>query len=183
MCARGLAMAENSLCCEGRWGMQSGPGPQWWPLKRQDSHVAEQMVERAAELARDSHARTRHAAVLMRDESLLAWGTNGVPFPGEDHCHCKFAEFGHHDQCRTHAEQRAITLAREGDGWRLLPGAKLIYVRLEADDSGRLDEPHFCARCSRLALSLGVAEWIFALSEGLVAYSSADYDQVSTLRW
>ena len=64
-----------------------------------------------------------------------------------------------------------------------LPGAKLIYVRLEADDSVRLEEPHFCARCSRLALSLGVAEWIFALSEGLVGYSSADYDQIAQLRW
>jgi hypothetical protein len=31
------------------------------------------MVERAAELARDSHARTRHAAVLVKDGSLLAW--------------------------------------------------------------------------------------------------------------
>ena len=56
-------------------------------------------------------------------------------------------------------------------------------MRLEADDSVRLDEPHFCARCSRLALSLGVAEWIFALSEGLVGYSSADYDQIARLRW
>jgi len=56
-------------------------------------------------------------------------------------------------------------------------------VRLEADDSVRLEEPHFCGRCSRLALSLGVAEWIFTLSEGLVAYSSADYDQIATLRW
>jgi len=40
---------------------------------RHDSHVAQQMVERAAELARDSHARTRHAAVLVKDGSLLAW--------------------------------------------------------------------------------------------------------------
>jgi hypothetical protein len=56
-------------------------------------------------------------------------------------------------------------------------------VRLEADDSVRLTEPHFCARCSRLALSLGVAQWIFALSEGLVGYSSADYDTIAALRW
>jgi len=106
-----------------------------------------------------------------------------VPFPGEDHCYCKFGESGHHDMCRTHAEQRAITLAREGDGWRMLPGSKLIYVRLEADDSVRLEKPHFCPRCSRLALSLGVAEWIFALSEGLVRYSCADYDTISQLGW
>jgi deoxycytidylate deaminase len=164
-------------------GVQPGQRPEPRPLKRHDSHVAEQMVERAAELARDSHARTRHAAVLMRDGSLLAWGNNGVPFPGEDHCYCKVGDSGQHDQCRIHAEQRAITLAREGDSWRLLPGAKLIYVRLEADDSVRLDEPHFCARCSRLALSLGVAEWIFALSEGLVGYSSPDYDQIAQLTW
>lgn len=86
-------------------------------------------------------------------------------------------------RCRTHAEQRAITLAREGDGWRKLPGSKLIYVRLEADDSVRLEDPHFCARCSRLALSLGVQEWIFALSDGLVGYSAADYDQIAQLSW
>jgi hypothetical protein len=163
--------------------MQPGQLPHWHPLKRHDSHLAEQMVQRAAELARDSRARTRHAAVLVRDASMLGWGTNGVPFPGEDHCYCKFGEFGDHDRCRTHAEQRAINLAREGDGWQLLQGSKLIYVRLEADDSVRLEEPHFCARYSRLALSLGVAEWIFALSEGLVGYSAADYDRVAQLTW
>jgi deoxycytidylate deaminase len=172
--------AENEpLRCEGKPTVQPGQRP----LKRHDSHMAQHMVERAAELARDSHARTRHAVVLVKDDSLLAWGTNGVPFPGEDHCYCKFGESGNHDQCRTHAEQRAITLARAGDGWRMLPGSKLIYVRLEADDSVRLEMPHFCARCSRLALSLGVAEWIFALSDGLVGYSSADYDQIAQLRW
>jgi deoxycytidylate deaminase len=165
-------------------GVQPGPEPQpeQRPLNRQDSHVAEQMVERAAELARDSHARTRHAVALVQDESMLAWGTNGVPFPGEDHCYCKVAELGDHDSCRTHAEQRAISLARNGDGWRRLPGSKLIYVRLEPDDSLRLQEPHFCARCSRLALSLGVAEWIFALSGGLVGYSAADFDKIAQLR-
>ena len=134
------------------------------------------MVERAAGLAKDSHARTRHAAVLVKDGSMVSWGTNGVPFPGEDHCYCKYPEFGVHDNCRTHAEQRAINLAREGDGWKMLQGSKLIYVRLEADNSVRLQDPHFCARCSRLALSLGITEWIFALSDGLVGYSAADYD-------
>ena len=162
--------------------MQPGQ-PQFRPLTRHDSKVAQQMVERAAVLARDSHARTRHAAVLVKDESLLGWGTNGVPFPGEDHCYCKVVESGHHDLCRTHAEQRAITLAREGDGWQKLAGSTLVYVRLEADDSVRLAEPHFCARCARLALSLGVVQWIFALSDGLAGYAAADYDRIAALRW
>jgi hypothetical protein len=103
-------------------GVQPGQRPHRYPLTRHEAEVAQQLVERAAELARDSHARTRHAAVLVKDGSLLAWGTNGVPFPGEDHCYCKVGELGHHDQCWTHAEQRAITLARQDDGWRKLPG-------------------------------------------------------------
>jgi hypothetical protein len=65
----------------------------------------------------------------------------------------------------------------------MLQGATLIYVRLQADDSVRLDEPHFCARCSRLALSLGLAEWVFSLTDGLAGYSSADYDRIAQLRW
>src|SRR6201982_2658145 len=116
--------------------MQPGHGPVWRPLKRHASQVAEQMVERAAGLARDSHSPTRYAAVLVEDESLLAWGTNGVPFPGEDHCYCKFGEAGDHDRCRTHAEQRAIILAREGDGWRRVQVSKLGHVRPEAGAVG-----------------------------------------------
>jgi len=153
------------------------------PLKRHEGQLAEQGMHRAMDLAKDSHARTRHAAVIFKNESLLGWGTNGVPLPGEDHCYCKFDEFRQHDNCRTHAEQRAINLAREADGWRRLPGSQLLYVRLEADDSVRLEEPHFCARCSRLALSLGIKEWVFSLEDGLMAYSAADYDRIAQLRW
>jgi deoxycytidylate deaminase len=163
--------------------VEPGRKPEWRPLKRHESHEAEEMVERAAGLAKDSRAKTRHAAVLVKEGSMMAWGTNGVPYPGEDHCYCKVAEFGVHDNCRTHAEQRAIGLARDGNGWKTLQGAKLIYVRLESNDSVRLEDPHFCARCSRLALSLGVADWIFALSDGLVSYSAADYDTIAQLRW
>ena len=94
--------------------MQSGQGPLWRPLKRQDSAAAEQMVQRAAELAKDSHAQTRYAAVLVKGESLLAWGTNGVPFPGEDHCYCKFGETGDHDRCRRSQRDRPGAGSRRG---------------------------------------------------------------------
>lgn len=157
--------------------------PARYPLKRQESEIAQRMVERAAELARDSRARTRHAAVLVKDDSLIGWGTNGVPFPGEDHCYCKAGQFGEHDHCRTHAEQRAIALARQGDGWRDLAGSTLVYARLRADDSLRTDEPHFCARCARLALSMGVAQWVFTSADGLVGYSAAAYDSIAQLSW
>ena len=49
--------AQIRLRCEEVVGMQPGQEPQWRPLKRHDSHVAEQMVQRAAELARDSMRR------------------------------------------------------------------------------------------------------------------------------
>lgn len=163
--------------------MESEHPPEQRPLKRSESHAAEQMMARAVELAKDSHARTRHAVLLVNDGSLLAWGINGVPLPGEDHCYCKVAQFGDHDSCRTHAEQRAVALAREGGGWQALRGAQLLYVRLEADDSVRREEPFFCARCSALALSLDIKEWVFALSDGFVGYSAAAYDRTARLRW
>ena len=51
--------------------VQPGQRPQR-PLTRHDSHVPQQMVERAVEVVRDSHSWTRHAAVLAKDGSLLA---------------------------------------------------------------------------------------------------------------
>ena len=35
----------------------------------------------------------------------------------------------------------------------------------------------------RAGLLCGVAEWIFAMSDGLVGYSSVDYDGIAQLRW
>ena len=163
--------------------MESERPPERRPLKRGEAAEAEQMMERAAGLAKDSHARTRHAAVLVKDGSLVSWGINGVPLPGEDHCYCKVADFGDHDSCRTHAEQRAINLARDGNGWPALQGAQLLYVRLGADDAVRLEDPFFCGRCSCLAMSLDVKEWVFAVEDGLVGYSAADYDRIARLRW
>ena len=130
--------------------MEPGRRPEWRPLKRHESHEAEEMVERAAGLAKDSHARTRHAAVLVKDGSMVAWGTNGVPFPGEDHCYCKYAEFGVHDNCRTHAEQRAINLAREGDGWKMLQGSN-------SSTSG--SEPTIPSGCRTRTSALAAAAW------------------------
>jgi hypothetical protein len=102
------AAGELAFAAKGTVGVQPGQRPQW-PLTCHDSHVAQQMVERAAELAGDSHSRTRHAAVLVEEGSLLVWGTNGVPFRGRPLL-LQVGELGNHDQCRTHAEQQAITL-------------------------------------------------------------------------
>jgi ribosomal protein L27 len=32
-------------------------------------------------------------------------------------------------------------------------------------------------------MSLGVDDWIFALTDGLVSYSATDYDKMAQLRW
>ena len=84
--------------------MQPGLRPQW-PLTCHDSHVAQQMVEGQ----RNWPARTRHAAVLVEEGSLLVWGTNGVLFRGGPLL-LQVGELGNHDQCRTHTEQQATTL-------------------------------------------------------------------------
>ena len=69
----------------------------WRPLKRQDSHVAEQMVERAAELAKDSHAQTRYA-ISLEKESM-----KGIPATFGDRAQNEWLKaynewdaFGHH---------------------------------------------------------------------------------------
>lgn len=110
-------------------------------------------------------------------------GSTGCHFPQEDHCYCKVGEFGHHDHCRTHAEQRSITLARQGDGWRKLPGSMLVYVRLEADDSVRLAGPSLLHPMHPPGAVLGIGQWIFAPSDGRAGYSAPDYDQSAQLRW
>jgi len=62
------------LRSEGTVGVQPGQRPSWRPVTRYDSHVAQQTVERAAELARDSRARTpARAAGLASVRDDVRW--------------------------------------------------------------------------------------------------------------
>ena len=58
-----------------------------------------------------------------------------------------------------------------------------LCVALRPTTLVRLGYSGFRARRNRLWLTLGVAEWIFAHSDGLVGYSATDYDTISQLRW
>ena len=93
------------------------------------------------------------------------------------------ASFSYYLRIREDAATLHRLLADLGADRFILITDKKAPPRQVARVHSRLAEPHFCARCARLALSLGLTQWIFALSEGLVGYSASDYDAIAQLRW
>jgi hypothetical protein len=80
--------------------------------------------------------------------------------------------------CCIHAEQRAILDAVRKNSNKLT-GSRLYFIRL--DDSGapsKAREP-YCTICSKMALDVGIAEFILWHEKGVCIYNTKEYNAIS----
>ena len=77
-----------------------------------------------------------------------------------------------------HAEQRAIMDALKNNSEGLV-WSRLYFVRL--DDEGEISfagKP-YCTICSKMALDVGIAEFLLRHKEGIAIYGTEEYNQLS----
>ena len=79
--------------------------------------------------------------------------------------------------CCVHAEQRAMfdALARNKDR---LKGSTLYFIRLKEDKPFFAGKP-YCTICSKMALDLGVKEFVLLHKDGLKFYNIEEYNKLS----
>jgi hypothetical protein len=80
--------------------------------------------------------------------------------------------------CCLHAEQRAImdALAHHPDR---LSGGRLYFVRLDDELSPKPSGRPYCSICSKLALDVGLAEFVLWQATGFTAYATDEYNQLT----
>ena len=80
--------------------------------------------------------------------------------------------------CCIHAEQRAIIDAIKKNPDKI-EGSQLLFVRL--DSKGEIapaGEP-YCTQCSKMALDVGIKEFILLHATGPIAYEAEEYNKRS----
>lgn len=77
-----------------------------------------------------------------------------------------------------HAEQRAIMDALRTNPDKIF-GARLYFIRL--DDEGNIQRAGlpYCTICSKMALDVGIAEFVLYHEHGVYAYDTEDYNNIS----
>lgn len=80
--------------------------------------------------------------------------------------------------CCIHAEQRAVmdALRHYPDQ---VPGSRLYFIRLDASGRPRIAGQPYCTHCSKLALDVGIAEFVLWQAAGITVYDTVEYNDLS----
>ncbi len=80
--------------------------------------------------------------------------------------------------CCVHAEQRAII-----DALRKFPnqleGGRIYFLALNMDNQREFAGKPYCTICSKMALDVGIKEYVLWHSEGLTVYDTQEYNELS----
>lgn len=122
------------------------------------------------------------SVVVDEDHNLIGIGFNSPPFD-EINSRCERKQelkpgFKSDRTCCIHAEQRAIMNALRYNCERV-KGGRLYFVRI--DDLGFIKPSGkpYCTICSKMALDVGLKEFVLLHVDGLTAYDTKEYNDLS----
>ncbi len=143
-------------------------------------------IAKAAEIASDATCeRAKCGSVIVKSGEIIGVGFNSPPRNLENQRRCSRPKDSYHKKvtdktCCVHAEQRAImdALRRNSDK---LPGSRLYFVRLDGGGKpSRAGEP-YCTICSKMALDVGISEFVLWHEKGVCVYNTEEYNTLSYL--
>ena len=127
--------------------------------------------------------RSRCGSVIVQHDQIIGSGYNTPPHNLESQRRCSCAKENYHRKvtdktCCVHAEQRAIMDALRNNSEGLV-WSRLYFVRL--DDEGEISfagKP-YCTICSKMALDVGIVEFVLRHKEGVAVYGTEEYNRLS----
>lgn len=147
----------------------------------QEKNSAEKFFEEALLQCQNSLClSSQSGCVIVKDNQLIGKGTNSPP---GNNCLEKCvkddwpADFRSDKTCCVHAEQRAIMDALKHHSENIA-GSTLYYIRKKNGQKVFAGKP-YCTICSKLALDVGISEFVLWHEEGITAYDAAEYNQLS----
>lgn len=138
----------------------------------------------AAEVANKATCgRSRCGSVIVKDDEVIGEGFNSPAGNLESQRRCNADKSSYHRKvtdktCCVHAEERAImdALRRNPDK---LAGSTLYFIRLDEEGEPKFSGRPYCTICSKLALDVGIAEFVLWHESGITAYKTDEYNDLS----
>ena len=151
-------------------------------LSGKEEKEAVEYMAKAVETAFFSRClRARCGAIIVKDGKIIGRGYNSPPQDKTlEYCIKDILpkDFKSDRTCCIHAEQRAIINALT-DNYEELSGARLYFIRLDAVGNTEKAGKPYCTICSKMALDVGIAEFVLLHEEGICVYDSEEYNTLS----
>ncbi|MFW5704969.1 MAG: hypothetical protein ACOCXG_03925 [Nanoarchaeota archaeon] len=128
--------------------------------------------------------RSKCGSIIVKDNEIIGRGFNSPPQELKTQRRCKNQKSEYHKKvtdktCCIHAEQRAIMDALKNYPNKI-KGSRLYFIRLDENDEKALvaGKP-YCTICSKMALDVGISEFVLWHDYGIIAYDTQEYNNLS----
>lgn len=127
--------------------------------------------------------RSRCGSVIVADGEVIGKGYNSPPGELESQRRCSNTKTMYHQKvtdktCCVHAEQRAIMDALQKNPEKIR-GSRLYFIRLDDDGKMSFAGKPYCTICSKMALDVGIKEFVLYHEDGITAYETDEYNDLS----
>ena len=153
-------------------------------LSGADEKNALEYIAKTAKTALGSTCRrSRCGSIIVKNNEIIGSGFNSPPSDKEEQRRCLHPKDSYDRKvtdktCCVHAEQRAIINALTENPGKL-PDSRLYFVRLAEDNSILRAGKPYCTICSKLALDVGIKEFVLWHDQGICSYGTEEYNLLS----
>ncbi len=151
-------------------------------LSGDEEKKAIEYIIKAAEIASNSNClRSKCGSVIVKDDIIIGCGFNSPPQNITlDYCLKDELsdDFKSDKTCCVHAEQRAIMDALRNNEDKII-GSRLYFIRLDKNKKIKKAGEPYCTICSKMALDVGIDEFVLWHEEGICVYDTYEYNSRS----
>lgn len=124
--------------------------------------------------------RSKCGSVIVKDGKVIGMGYNSMPCDKESVCikDNLSPTFKSDKTCCIHAEQRAVFDALRTNP-NAIVGSRLYFIRLDENDNPKHAGDPYCTICSKMALDVGIKEFVLWHKEGYTVYDTFEYNELS----
>ena len=124
--------------------------------------------------------KSKCGTVIVKDTEIIGQGYNAPPLddPKQRMCLEEYSFPGKPNYDRTccmHAEWRALFDAVERNPEKVR-GSKLFFTRVDGEGNIKKSGEPYCTTCSRIALDVGIAEFVLWQEQGIAVYTTDEYN-------
>lgn len=153
-------------------------------LTKNEEKKALKYITQATQIALNSTCeRARCGSVIVQNDKIIGSGFNSPPQNKEGQRRCSYSKDSYHKKvtdvtCCVHAEQRAIMNALRNNSDKIVD-SRLYFIRLDKNGTPSHAGKPYCTICSKMALDVGIKEFVLWHEQGVCVYNTDEYNKLS----
>ena len=154
-------------------------------LSGEEAEEAMNFMDKAihAALGHSTCLRLKCGSVIVNGKKIIGYGYNSPPADKESQRRCSLPKEIYHKKvtdktCCVHEEQRAMIDALKNNPEKI-KGSRLYFIMLGEDGNKAYADRPYCTICSKMALDIGISEFVLWHKDGICAYGTEEYNELS----